>query len=258
MTVSVRELAAVTRFGGRLFWRDRVALSTSVALFLGLGVGMPLLMDKVGAGGPEILLGQHLGTLMTVLVIATFTQIAVTLTARRDQLLLKRMRATGLRDRDILGGEIVNLVAQSTSLTVTVSVALYALTDLPVPRDPALYLLFTIAGAVVLCLLGTAFTALVPRTELAAVMAMPLFFLAGLGANGFGPLLKLLPGWAGTLLGLLPTSAVAEAARVAYAADGTLAGDLRAAAVPALNLAVWAAIGILATRRWFRWDARGS
>lgn len=258
MTVSVRELTAVTRFGARLFWRDRVALGTSVSLFLGLGIGLPLLMDKVVPGDPGTLLGQHLGTLMMVLVMVTFVQPVVALTTRRDQLLLKRMRATGLRDRDILGGEIVNLVAQSTLLTVVVSVALYALTDLPVPRDPVLYLVSTIAGAVVLCLLGTAFTGLVPRAELAAVMAMPVFFLTGVSANGFGPFLKLLPGWVGTLLALLPTGAVAEVAHVAYAADGTLAGDLRAAAVAVLKLAPWAAFGVFATVRWFRWETRRS
>lgn len=258
MTVSARDLAVVSRFSSRLFWRDRVALSTSVSLFLGLGIGLPLLMDRVGAGNAEFLLNQHLGVLAMVLVIATLNQIAVTLTIRRDQLILKRMRAPGLGDRDILGGEIVNLVTQSTLLTVVVSVALYALTDLPVPRDPLLYLVFVVAGAVVLCLLGTAFTALVPRSELAAVMAMPLFFLAGIGANGFGPLLELLPGWVGTLLGLLPTAAVVDVAKIAYAADGTFAGDLRAAAVPALKLAVWAVIGVVATVRWFRWEARRS
>ncbi|WP_433255015.1 ABC transporter permease [Streptosporangium sp. CA-135522] len=256
MSVSTRDLAVVTRFSGRLFWRDRTALSTSVTLFLGLGIGLPFMMDKIRAGHPEFLLDQHLGVLAMVLTLATFSQIAVTLTARRDQLLLKRMRTTGLSDRAILGGEIGNLVVQGTLLTAVVSVSLYALTSLPVPRDPLLYLVFVVAGAAVLCLLGAAFTAIVPRTELAAVMAMPVFFLAGVGAGGFGPILEILPGWVRTVLGLLPTGAVVEAAQAAYAADGTFAGDLRAAAVPALKLAVWAAIGLFAVSRWFRWDTR--
>ncbi|MDP9861616.1 MULTISPECIES: ABC transporter permease [Streptosporangium] len=256
--MSARDLAVVTRFSGRLFWRDRTALSTSVLLFLGLGIGLPFMMDKVRPGHPEFLLNQHLGVLAMVLVLTTFNQIAVTLTARRDQLVLKRMRTTGLSDPAILGGEIGSLVVQSTLLTAVVSVALYSLTGLPAPRDPLLYLVFVVAGAAVLCLLGTAFTAIVPRTELAAVMAMPVFFLAGVGAGGFGPVLEILPGWVGTVLGLLPTGAVVEAAQAAYAADGTLAGDLRAAAVPALKLAVWGVAGLLATARWFRWETRRS
>ncbi|WP_326827039.1 ABC transporter permease [Streptosporangium sp. NBC_01756] len=254
--MSARDLAVVTRFNGRLFWRDRLALSTSVALFLGLGIGLPFMMDRVGAGDSEFLLTQHLGVLAMVLTIATFNQTAITLTARRDQLVLKRLRTTGLSDRAILGGEIGNLVLQSTLLTIVTSVALYALTGLPVPRDPALFLVAVVAGAAVLCLLGAAFTRLVPRAEVAGVVVMPFFFLAGIGAGGFGPVLQLLPGWVGTVLGLLPTGAVVEIAGAAYAADGTFAGDLRAAAVPALQLAVWAAIGIVATARWFRWDAR--
>ncbi|MFD0886765.1 ABC transporter permease, partial [Streptosporangium algeriense] len=172
MTVSARDLAVVTRFNGRLFWRDRTALSTSVALFLLLGTGMPLMMDRLGPGDQEFLVDMHLGVLATVLVISTFQQTAVTLSTRRDQLLLKRLRATGLGDRDILGGEIANLVLQSTALTVLVSVALYGLTSLPVPRDPLLYLFAVVAGALVLCLLGAAFTVIVPRSELAAPMAI--------------------------------------------------------------------------------------
>ncbi|MFJ2029151.1 ABC transporter permease [Streptosporangium sp. NPDC087985] len=256
--MSARDLAVVTRFNGRLFWRDRTTLTTSVALFLGLGIGLPFMMDRLRPGNPQFVLDQHLGVLAMVLLIATFSQIAITLSARRDQLVLKRLRTTGLSDRAILGGEIGNLVLQSTLLTVVISVALYALTSLPVPRDPLLFLVAVVAGATVLCLLGAALTAIVPRTEIAPVMTMPFFLLAGIGAGGFGPVLDVLPGWVGTVLGLLPTGSIVEAAKVAYAADGTLAGDLRAAAVPALRLAVWAAIGLVALMRWFRWETRKS
>ncbi|GGS64368.1 hypothetical protein GCM10010156_24300 [Planobispora rosea] len=256
MTVSVRDLAVVTRFDARLFWRDRAALSTSVLLFLGLGIGLPLLMDKLRPGSLDLLVDQHVGVLAMVLVISTFNQIAVTVTARRDQLLLKRLRTTGLGDGSIVGGEVGNLVLQSTLLAAVISGVLYATTSLPVPRDLLLFALAVVLGSAVLCLLGVAFTPLVPRAELAAVMVMPFFMLAGLGSGGFGPMTQLLPDWAGTLLGFLPTSAMAELIRVAYAADGTLAGDLSAAAVPALNLAVWTAIALLTITRWFRWEPR--
>ncbi|MEV7009372.1 ABC transporter permease [Streptosporangium sp. NPDC051022] len=259
MTVSTRDLAVVTRFNSGLFWRDRAALTTSVALFLGLGIGLPFMMDRLVASvQPGVVLDTHLGVLATVLTVATFQQIVLTLTARRDQLLLKRMRATGLGDRDILGGEILNLVLQSTALTAVVSVALYTLTDLPVPGNPLLYAVSVVACAAVMCLLGAAFTAAVPRSELAAPMAMPFFLLTGIGAGGFGPLLQFLPGWVTAILGLLPGSALVEAARVAYTGNGGLAGDLRAVAVPALKLAVWAAVGLFATVRWFRWESRKS
>ena len=71
-------------------------------------------------------------------------------------------------------------------------------------------------------------------------------------------MLEMFPGWVGTVLDLLPTAAVVEAAQVAYAADGTFLGDLGAAAVPALKLVVWAVIGLFAIRRWFRWETRRS
>ncbi|MEV6859723.1 ABC transporter permease [Streptosporangium subroseum] len=256
--MSARDLAVVARFDGHLFWRDKTALSTSVGLFLLLGIGLPLMMDRIGPENPKFLLDMHLGVLTMFLTVATFSQIATTLTARRDQLILKRIRATGLSDRDILGGEVGNLVVQATLLTGVVSVALYALTGLAVPRNPLLYLVFVVAGAAVLCLLGAAFTAIIPRFEVATVMTLPFFFLAGIGVGGSGPMLEMLPGWVGTVLGLLPTGAIVEAAQVAYAADGTLLGDLGAATVPALKLVVWTAVGLFAIRRWFRWETRRS
>ncbi|GIH79763.1 ABC transporter permease [Planobispora longispora] len=256
--MSVRDLAVVTRFGGRLFWRDRAALSTSVLLFLGLGIGLPFMMDRLRGGSLDLVVGQHVGVLAMVLVISTFNQIVVTITARRDQLLLKRMRTTGLGDGSILGGEVANLVLQSTLLAAVISGVLYATTSLPVPRDPLLFALAVVLGSTVLCLLGVAFTPLVPRAEIAAAMAMPFFMLAGLGGGGFGPLGEMLPDWVGTALGLLPTEAITDLARTAYAPDGTLAGDLRAAAVPALNLAVWTAIALLVIARRFRWEPRRS
>jgi ABC-2 type transport system permease protein len=55
----------------------------------------------------------------------------------------------------------------------------------------------------------------------------------------------------------LPTDAVTTMARTTIA-PGTFAGDLRAAAVPAIKLVVWALIGIFALVRWFRWEPRRS
>ncbi|OUC94416.1 ABC transporter permease [Streptosporangium minutum] len=251
------ELAVVSRFGGRLFWRDRMVLASSVAVTLGVGTGLPLLIDKVGAP-PADVLAQHIGMVPILLGIASMGHIATVLTARRDQLILKRMRATGLSDRAILGGEIVNTSVQAVLLLAASSLVLYALTGLSFPRNPLMYLLALAGGASVLAVLGTAFTAFVRRAELAGPMTMPFYFLAGMGAGGFGPLDKVLPEWLLTALDLLPTGAVVDLVRTAYAADGTLTGDLRAAAVPALTLAVWAAVGLFAIMKWFRWEARRS
>ncbi|GAA2382358.1 ABC transporter permease [Nonomuraea africana] len=247
----MREFMAVARFGGRLYWRDKVALSTSVALSLGLGIGLPYLMAKVRPGAPGVLLDSHLGLLAMIMTIAAVMQTAVTLTARRDQLILKRMRATGLNDREIIGGEIGNIAAQTALLALVVTIVLYVVAGLQTPRQPLVLVAFVVVGAAVLSLLGAAWTVVISRSELAAVITMPWFMLAGLGAGGFGPVVELLPSWVGTVLNLLPTGGIVEGARFAYTGQGNLPFAL-------LNLAVWTAIGLVVIRHRFRWEPRKS
>lgn len=247
----MREFVAVARFGGRLYWRDKVTLTTSVALSLGLGIGLPFMMAKVRPGATGELLNTHLGVLTMIMTMATVMQAAVTLTARRDQLILKRMRATGLHDREIIGGELVNITAQAVLLAFTVCLVLYAGTELPLPRNPLALVLVVVAGAGVLSLLGAAWTTAISRAEVAAIMTMPWFLLAGLGAGGFGPVVEMLPSWVGTVLNLLPTSGVVEGARAAYTGTGDLV-------FPFVKLAAWAAIALVTIRRRFRWEPRKS
>ncbi|MFI6326419.1 ABC transporter permease [Nonomuraea sp. NPDC050556] len=247
----MRELVAVARFGGRIYWRDRVAVSTSVALSLGLGIGLPVLFSKLGEDVP--VLATHLGLLGMLVTLTALNQAAVSLSARRDQLILKRMRATGLRDRDILGGELVNITLQSTLVAVAISVVLYATGTVPPPAQPVVFLVFVVAGAGVLALLGAAFTAAISRAEIASVMAMPFFLLAGVGGGGFGPMLKLLPEWVQSAFGLLPSTALVRALTIAHE-GGAWSGYL----MPALNLAIWAVIGLAAIKLWFRWESRKS
>jgi ABC-2 type transport system permease protein len=101
-----------------------------------------------------------------------------------------------------------------------------------------------VAGSAVRALLGAAYTAMIPRAELAAAFAMPVFLLAGVGAGAMGPIP--LPGFLQQALDLLPTAAVVGAVR-----DGEVL-------VPALILAGWTVIGVVALGRWFRWEPRRS
>ncbi|WP_147425135.1 ABC transporter permease [Bailinhaonella thermotolerans] len=255
--MAVRDVAVLARFGARLHWQDKIALTTAIALPLALGLGLPALFARLGMPA-SALLPAHLGLLATLLLLMSMNQIAVVLTVRRDQLVLKRLRATGMRDRDVLAGEIVNIAAQASLVSIALVLLARPLAGLTPPRDPLLLLVFLVAGALTLALLGAAWTAAIPRSELAAAMTMPFFMLAGFSSGGFGPIAELAPAWVRTAFELLPTSAVAEAARIAYDPAGSPATDLAAAAGPALTLAVWAAIGLAATARWFRWEPRRS
>ncbi|MGI5281816.1 ABC transporter permease [Nonomuraea polychroma] len=237
-------LAATYRLGTRLFWRDKAMLFASVVTPVGLAVGMPLLMRHVTTTGAAAATPIFQGALAVLLSITAFMNIAVALVNRRDQLVLKRLRASELTDRQILIGQIASTATQTFAVIVVCTVAVRLVADVPLPADPLAYAAVTAAGATVTSLLGAAYTAAIPRAELAAVYTMPVFLVCGVAAGAMGPIP--LPSWLEPVLDLLPTTAVVNAVKT-----GDLAGSV-------LILAGWTAAGLVAIRLWFRWEPRRS
>ncbi|TMR93231.1 ABC transporter permease [Nonomuraea basaltis] len=237
-------LAATYRLGTRLFWRDKAMLFASVVTPVGLAVGMPLLMRHVRADGVAAATSIFQGTLAILLSITAFMNIAVALANRRDQLVLKRLRATELTGTQILTGQIASTATQTLAMIVACAVAVRLAADVPLPGNPLAFIAVTAAGSAVLSLLGAAYTAAIPRAELAAAYTMPVFLVCGVAAGAMGPIP--LPSWLQAVLDLLPTTAVVHAVRT-----GDLAG-------PALVLTAWAVAGLVAIRLWFRWEPRRS
>ncbi|MFC4119276.1 ABC transporter permease [Nonomuraea zeae] len=237
-------LTATYRLGTRLFWRDKAMLVGSVITPVGLAIGMPLLMRHVQAGGADAATSVFQSSLALLLSITAFMNIAVALTSRRDQLVLKRLRAGRLTDRQILLGQIASTATQTVAMIVLCVVAVRLVAGVPLPANLPAFAAFVVAGSAVLSLLGAAYTAVIPRAELAAAFTMPVFLVAGVSAGAMGPIP--LPSWLLPVLDLLPTMAVVNAVKT---------GDL---AVPALVLAGWAATGLVALRLWFRWEPRRS
>ncbi|MFF4614269.1 ABC transporter permease [Nonomuraea jabiensis] len=235
-------LTATYRLGTRLFWRDKSMLFASVVTPVGLAVGMPLLMKNLL--GPSAAAAIFQSAISVLLAITAFMNVAVALATRRDQLVLKRLRAGRLTDGQILLGQIASTATQTVALIALSTVAVRVVAGVPLPDDPLGFAAITVAGSAVLSLLGAAYTAAIPRAELAAAFTMPLFLVAGVSAGAMGPIP--LPSWLRPALDLLPTSAVVNAVKT---------GDL---AVPALVLAAWTVVGLVAIRLWFRWEPRRS
>lgn len=239
-------ITATYRLGARLFWRDKQMLAGSVITPAGLSVGMPVLMRNLQADGVAAATQIFYGTIGLLLAITAFMNITGALSIRRDQLVLKRLRSTRLTDTQILAGEIANTVTQTVGLIALCTVAVHVVADVPWPANPLLFALAAVGGALTVAILGVAYTAAIPRGELAAAMSVPVFLLCGVGAGSMGPLVELLPSWLQTAFTLLPTSAVVHAMRT---------GESVALAV---NLLVWTAVGLAAIRLWFRWEPRRS
>ncbi|MEU6779229.1 ABC transporter permease [Nonomuraea angiospora] len=235
-------LTATYRLGTRLFWRDKSMLFASVVTPVGLAVGMPLLMKNVL--DPSAATAIFQSTISVLLAITAFMNVAVALATRRDQLVLKRLRASRLTDGQILLGQIASTATQTVAMIALSTVAVRIVAGVPFPEDPLGFATITVAGSAVMSLLGAAYTAAIPRAELAAAYTMPVFLVSGVSAGAMGPIP--LPSWLRPALDLLPTSVVVNAVKT---------GDL---AVPALVLAAWTVVGVVVLRLWFRWEPRRS
>lgn len=185
---------------------------------------------------------------MTVYMTSTLT-----LTARREDLYLKRLRSGEAADTTILVGVLSPVIVLGVLQCLLVVAIVWAFGP-AVPANPLLLALAILLGVAMSAALGIATTGLVSGTQQADMAALPFFlFLTGTGiwagmqgADG--------PGLAQTVL---PGGAVVETVRLAYDHEATLGAQF-VGALPALAALVgWTAFGTLAGRRFFRWDRRG-
>lgn len=251
----MRRLAAVGRAELLLLARNRTALFSSVVPPL-------LIVGLLSAGGPPADDPARNAALVTgalgfVLLGVLYYSLVSTYVARREELVLKRLRVGVLTDLEILAGTAGPAAAVTLVQMVLFVVAGATAFGLPAPVNAPVLLAGVAGGAVVFALLAAASAAVTRTVELAQVTTLPVLLVCLVGAGFAIPVEALPPGLTGTLR-WLPLSPTLELIRLGWLGEpgqGTL-GVLRAAAAPAVLLAAWTAVGWLAVRRWFRWEPR--
>ncbi|SFQ42935.1 ABC-2 type transport system permease protein [Amycolatopsis arida] len=239
--------------------RAELTLLTRNLAMIAAGVLMPLAVAATfvftGRTSPHVVGWGFEVSMMLMLLfgMSAYMTSAASLSYRRDELYLKRLRSGPVSDTTVLLGVlspvIVLTLAQCLLMLVVVAVAGPA-----VPANPLLVLLVLLAGTAVGVTAGMATTGVTHSAEQAQTVGLPfLILLVGSGvwagmdiAHGLSPVQLLLPG-----------GAVLEVLRQAYGGgESTFTGQL-AASAPGLGVLVaWVALGGLAARRWFRWEPR--
>src|SRR5690606_30965920 len=190
--------------------------------------------------------------LLTVFGMSGCITAAGTLTYRRDELYLKRLRCSQASDATILAGVVtpVAVVTVGQSLLMVVIIAVGASS---VPANPLPLLAAIVFGTVMSVGLGMATTGFASSGEQAQTVATPVFFVligtavwAGMNlADGLDLMHQLTPG-----------GAVVQLVWWSYTSEASFPTALTEA-LPALGGMVgWAAIGAGAARRYFRWEPR--
>ncbi|MGL6278434.1 MAG: ABC transporter permease [Gaiella sp.] len=245
-------LAHQLRAEQRLFWRNREA-----AIFV--FVFPPMLYLLLGAVYDGEVDGRPLSDVLLVGLIGygcantTFGGLAITQVIRRENGVLKRLRATPLDPRAYLLAVVASVmlvfVAQML-LTVAIGIGLY---DAQGPaRWPALGAV-VLFGGIAFAGLGFGAASLIRSAEGASavinLVILPMAFLSG----SFGPT-RSYPEVLQAIADVLPLTYLNRLLELVYLEDGSPLDDPTAIAV----VAAWGLAGYLVAWRRFRWMPRES
>jgi ABC-2 type transport system permease protein len=253
VTTPAGRMAALARAELTLFGRSKGALVTAVLVPLALpftvqsAVG-EMDVEEVGLTVGLVLLPAAIGFSLMFAVYGTLVGVY---TARREELVLKRLRTGELRDAEILAGAALPAVATGLVQSLLLAVGCTVILDVPAPEAPHLAVLGLLLGLAICTGLAAVTAGLTRTVESAQVTTMPLVLVSMIGSGVAVPL-EVLPDRMASLCELLPLSPVITLVR------GGWTGSLSAyEALGALATALaWTVITVFAVRRWFRWEPR--
>jgi ABC-2 type transport system permease protein len=259
---SVRRIASLGRAEAVLLRRNTLALLIALAVPVGSVLVLRSSSPEPGgaAGG-----GSGAAIVMTLtavtLNLVVYYNLVTALVARREDLVLKRLRAGETGDAEILAGTAAPAVAIAWAQIGLGGVAAAALFGMAAPVNVVLLAAALVLGTAAFVLLAAVTAAVTRSVEMAQVTTLPVLFVP-LNLSGLYIPLGELPGPLEQFARVLPLTPVVDLLRLGLAGtaqDGhtvDLAGSFGAATPPLLVLLVWVAACGWATRRWFRWEPR--
>ena len=193
------------------------------------------------------------GILTLAIVSATFVNLAMTITTKRERGVLKRIRATPLRPQIFIGSQAVAGMAISLVMTVLLIAVGWVVFDVTVLAKgvPSL-VISTIIGAASFAAMGLALSPFIPSEDAAPAMTnvivLPLYFISDVFIVSDGDL-----GVLSTIGSLFPIKHLASALNESF--------DPFATATPWpwdhwLVVAAWGAVGAIVMLKRFRWTPR--
>jgi ABC-2 type transport system permease protein len=180
-----------------------------------------------------------------------FAGLAITLVARRESGLLKRVRSTPLPAHVYIAALLSSVLLTFCLQTVALIALGRLLFGASLPDRPGALALAVVFGAAAFACLGVAAAALIRSAEgssaVVNVILLPMAFLSG----AFGPAREF-PDWLQAIADVLPLRYYLDLVRGIYLGGETFLHDPGAVAV----VAVWAAGGLLVAWRRFGWEPR--
>ncbi|MFE6307011.1 ABC transporter permease [Nocardiopsis sp. NPDC057823] len=261
-----QQVSVLARTEFRLFLRYKTAL---MYLALPGAFLLPFAVMEPTELVPGVLSVHYLlpGTLVAIATTLGLVHPANVLTMRREALVLKRLRVSGVRPAAVH----TSMVALVTLLCLVVGAVFLALVGVMadrLPADPVMMALALLLSSVSMALLGTLISPLVRNGETAQMVSMvPMLGMLVLG--GVMIPLDVMPDSLATVLRFLPIAPAVDMLRSGFLgadAFGSIqelhdAGfaELWVNALPAIGVQLfWIAVFAFLAHRFFRWDPRRS
>ncbi|MER6290391.1 ABC transporter permease [Streptomyces sviceus] len=253
LTTPAGRLGALARAEFTLLGRSKATLLTAVLVPLALPFSLRSVVDDMGVEEAGLSVGTVLlpAAVGFALLFGVYSALVSVFTARREELVLKRLRTGELGDVEILCGTALPIGATGLVQSLVLIAGSTVLLDLPAPRAPHLAALGLLLG-LVMCTALAALTAAVTRTvESAQVTSLP-FVLLSMTLSGVTVPLELLPDRLASVCELLPLSPVITLVRGGWTGTLSLYEALGALA----TTVAWTVPAVFAVGRWFRWEPR--
>ncbi|MEV0224595.1 ABC transporter permease [Streptomyces sp. NPDC050704] len=246
-------MAALARAELTLLVRGKATLFAAVFVPLVLPFSLRSVVEDMDLKEAGLSVGSVIlpSTVGFSLLFAVYSSLVSVYAARREELVLKRLRTGELRDAEILAGAALPSVLIGLVQCLALTAACAVLLDVGAPEAPHLAVLGLLLGLAMWPALAAVTASFSRSVESAQVAAMPLLLVSMMGSGTFVPL-EVLPDRLASFCELLPLTPVITLIR------GGWTGDLSAYdALGAVATAVaWTVLAVFAVRRWFRWEPR--
>ncbi len=262
-TTPAGRILALGRAEATLLLRNRSAVFIAFGLPLATVGALRGILDQQAQDHPGLDLDAALitGVLGFVLMFVVYYNLTSAYVARRNDLVLKRLRTGEATDLELLAGTAVPSAALAVLMCALVGGTGAVLLHLPMPVNPPLML----AGLALLLVLLTALAALssaFTRTvETAGITTLPVMLATQFGSGLLVPL-EAMPDGLADFCRLLPTTPAFSLIRLGW--FGTDGSDPATGftgtwgpAVPLLAVGtVWTVLAVRGALRAFRWEPR--
>ncbi|MFI1533984.1 ABC transporter permease [Streptomyces anandii] len=253
MTTPAGRMTALARAELTLLGRSRSTVVTALFVPLVLPFTVRSAVEQMDLKGTGLTVGLILlpGAIGFSLLFAVYSTLVGVFVARREQLVLKRLRTGELRDSEILAGAAVPPALTGLAQSLLLAAGCTALLHVPAPRAPQLAVLGLLLGLALSVILAAVTAGFTRTAESAQVTSIPLVLVTMMG-SGLAVPLQMLPDRLAAACALLPLTPAMTLVRDGWT-GGAGAGEVLRAVAAAL---AWLVLGVFAVRRWFGWEPR--